>query len=72
MTAAHTERPTCLRPLTEAELAAESPAFSYLPSSAEALLAKAGVRRTSACLFGQLGHFGLWMLAMHDRKAALA
>lgn len=64
-------RPTCLRPLTEAELAAESPAFSYLPTSAAGLLGKLGVRRSPRCLFG-LGHFGLWMLAMHDRKAAIA
>lgn len=69
MTTEHTERPACLRPLTEVELAAESPAFSYLPPSAEALLAKAGVRRSSACLFGQLGHFGLWLLTMRTREA---
>ena len=61
------ERPTCLRPLTDAELAAESPAFSYLPPSAAGLLARAGVRRSSACLFGQLGHFGLWLLTMRSR-----
>lgn len=63
------ERPACFRPVTEAELAAEQPAFSYLPPSAPALLARVGARRSPSCLFGQLGHFGLWLLAMHSRPS---
>lgn len=32
------------------------------------LLAKLGVRRSFACLSSQLGHVGLWLVALHDRK----